>query len=340
MATPVIPAATDVPEWRPSSPDRFEDDLAAIWRETAQTRPVSRALMSNLIVVAECAEPFKHVSALEAERPLVAVVRRHPARAILLGYTAGVSESSTPRSASVAVLTFGPPAARYGVELLAVHAACADRSIPSILRGLVVGDLPTAVWWTDDFSKPSSGEPSPAITAMGQQFLYDSAEWSDPGRGVRAVAALLGRPNRPDIADLNWRRLRTLRQAFVHGIRSDVNTGDLEPSELVIHCTPGQCALAWLMVGWLHSRIGAPPTAPEEIDGLDTDLTLVLAGPSWRMEASMKGSSVTLSGNGRRPPFTMSIPGETEAEGVVSELLVMSRDTVLEDAVKAIANII
>ena len=71
-------AATLVPEWRPSSPDRFESDLTALWHETAQKGAVSRALMSNLIVVAECAESFADVSTLGEERPLIAVVQRHP----------------------------------------------------------------------------------------------------------------------------------------------------------------------------------------------------------------------------------------------------------------------
>jgi glucose-6-phosphate dehydrogenase assembly protein OpcA len=249
-----------------------------------------------------------------------------------------VAEPSPPKSGSVAVLTFGTPATRYGVELLAVHAACADRSIPSILCGLVIGDLPTAVWWTDDFSSLSAAEPSPAITAMGQQFLYDSAKWSDVARGLRAVAALLGRPHRPDIADLNWRRLRTLRRCIVHSLRAEVNARGTEPSQIVVHHRAGRGALAWLTVGWLHSRIGAPAAAPEEVGSLDAELTVLLSGPSWRLEASMKGSTVIMSANGR-PPFAMSIPGETEADAVASELLALSRDAPLEDAVTAAADL-
>ena len=42
--------ATPVKRWRSSAADTIDDDLAALWRELAREAPVSRAVMSNLVV--------------------------------------------------------------------------------------------------------------------------------------------------------------------------------------------------------------------------------------------------------------------------------------------------
>ena len=40
---------------RASAPANVDDDLAALWREVAREAPVSRAVMSNLVVYCRCA---------------------------------------------------------------------------------------------------------------------------------------------------------------------------------------------------------------------------------------------------------------------------------------------
>src|SRR4051812_46286961 len=51
MASPVIPGSTDTNRvWRASTAETIDEDLATLWREVAREAPVSRAVMSNLVV--------------------------------------------------------------------------------------------------------------------------------------------------------------------------------------------------------------------------------------------------------------------------------------------------
>src|SRR5262249_41926000 len=97
--------------WRSSTPDQIESDLAGVWLDLAKSGPVSRALMSNVIVVAECAEDADMRAVCEG-LPLAELARLHPARTIVVGYASGVQEKAAPRSACVSVMTIGTGAAR------------------------------------------------------------------------------------------------------------------------------------------------------------------------------------------------------------------------------------
>src|SRR5205814_7078951 len=133
-----------------------------------------------------------------------------------------------PVAASVGVLTFGPPQSRYGVEHIAVRSACATASLPSIVRRMTLGSVPTSVWWTDDLSEVTPLEP---LVVMGRQLLYDSRRWRDVRRGVRRLAALLGGSHSLDLADLNWRRLAPMRQGILHAAAA--SGGDITPPRSV-----------------------------------------------------------------------------------------------------------
>src|SRR6266850_3077962 len=193
--------------WRATTSDEIEADLAVLWREIGQQRPVARAVMSNLVVVRErpAGRDADAVNADEVAKdlPLDEVVARHPSRVILIQHDRAPQTACAPTAVSVGIITFGPPHARYGVEQIVVQSACAEQSLPSIVRRLLRGDVPTSVWWTDDLSRTP---PLDAIVEMARQLVYDSRGWRDVRQGVLAVARFLGRDRRLDLADLNWRR--------------------------------------------------------------------------------------------------------------------------------------
>ena len=81
-------------------------------------------------------------------------------RVIVLDHERGHAHASGPFAAGVGVAMFGPDQARYGVEQIAVQSDCAEDSLPSIVRRLLRGDVPTSVWWTEDLSRV------PPITAI------------------------------------------------------------------------------------------------------------------------------------------------------------------------------
>src|SRR5438128_265346 len=71
--------------WRPSTPDQIDADLTALWREVAREAPVSRAVMSNLVVFCRCAAGDDVDLASPPEGvPVDEVARNHPAHVIVL----------------------------------------------------------------------------------------------------------------------------------------------------------------------------------------------------------------------------------------------------------------
>ena len=175
--------------WRDSSPEAIEADLAALWSDLARQAPVVRSLMANLVIFRE-RPSSEHIdlSAPIDDVPVDEVCRLHPSRVILLHHARGGPHASCPVAAAIGALTFGPPRARYGIEQIAVRSTCAEASLPSIVRRLTLGDLPTSLWWTEDLSEAA---PLAALVAMARQFVYDSRRWHDVREGVLALAPLL-----------------------------------------------------------------------------------------------------------------------------------------------------
>src|SRR5262252_8105347 len=198
--------------WRESAPDAIESDLAALWRELGHGEvKIARAVMSNLIVVRAPSDQRPALANVIAGLPLDEVGARHPSRTIVLEHCHRKA-LETQFAAGVGIVTFGPPASRYGVEQIVVRSACPEAPLLSILRRLVRGDVPTTVWWTEDLS---DGPPFDPLLTVGRQLVYDSRQWKDVRPGLAALLPLVDN-HRVDLADLNWRRLAPLRRALEH----------------------------------------------------------------------------------------------------------------------------
>ena len=218
---------------------------------------MSRAIMSNLVVFCRAAAGDEVDLASPPEGvPIDDVARNHPARVILLHHDPDASEENAPLAAHVGVLTFGPPDARYGVEQIVIRSACSEAALPSIVRRLMLGDVPTSVWWTEDLS---GTRPLAPLVTMGRQLLYDSRRWRDVRRAVLALAPLLTDPFGPDLADVNWRRLLPVRQALVHAVGSSDTANRQSLTSVHIRHRRGEAALAWLLAGWLQSAGSTGP---------------------------------------------------------------------------------
>jgi glucose-6-phosphate dehydrogenase assembly protein OpcA len=224
------------------------------------------------------------------------------------------------------------------VEQIAVHSTCAEDSLPSIVRRLLRGDVPTSVWWTEDLSRVP---PIAAIVAMGRQFLYDSRQWSDIRGGVSALAPLVVDEPGVDLADLNWRRLAPVRQALVHAAGSTELPG-LRNGEIHIVHRPGDAALAWLVVGWLHAQLqwtsNVSPTIEEATRGDDV-LSIAIGGARRELTITLDSHRVLGTLHGGPTPFAVTVPHEDDADAVAAELRTLSRNTCLHEAVKALVRV-
>ena len=323
--------------WRLSSPDRVEKDLAALWSDLARRAPVSRALMANLVVFRErpATDPIDLTAPID-DVPVDEVSRRHPSRVILLHHERGAFGACIPTAAAVGVLMSGPPQARYGIEQIAVQSACAEASLPSIVRRLALGDVPTSLWWTDDLSERP---PLDALVTMGRQLLYDSRCWRSVPRGVLALAPLFSGPKPPDLVDLNWRRLTPMRNALLHAIGSAGLAADMPLADVRIGHRLGDEALAWLLVGWLSARLGSAsdPGAMQVTEEQHGTEILSVSFAKEAITATLDDSSVIVMYQGGTAPLVVSAPREEEADAAVAELRSLTDDVCLHDALVALS---
>jgi glucose-6-phosphate dehydrogenase assembly protein OpcA len=336
--------------WRESTPEGVERDLAALWRELAGRGDIARAVMSNLIVFRlhdrrRSPRPDAPGSA-PADAPsdvpgmpdvldvIDNVVARHPSRTIVIEHDRGDHNPSAPASARVGVTVFGPPTAQYAVERVVIRSACAEMSLPSIVRRFVRGDVPTSVWWMEDLSRV---RPLPSLVGTGRQFLFDSRRWRDVGGGIRALAPLLA-TGRIDLSDLNWRRLAPMRLALEHA------TGTMSavpPEEVRIAHRPGEAPLAALLAGWLVARLGWSSDRWPAIDEVSSDaagsdlLSLRIGEGAETLTATLDEHRVRVE-QPRTPALVVAVPRSVEAESVAAELRALSVDAALRDALVAL----
>lgn len=319
--------------WRATPAESIEAGLAELWREIGREGPVARAVMSNLIIFRNRSSGGAgRLEALVEGLPIEDVVARHPSRIILIAHERG-RIACEPAAAGIGIVTFGPPQARYGVEEIAVQASCADASLPSIVRRLARGDVPTSVWWAEDLSQVP---PVPALVSMGRQLLYDSSAWRDVRSAVLSLTPIV-RDRRSDCADVNWRRLTPVRQALVHAAES-MQAGDLGPAGVRITHRPGEAALAWLLGAWLAAQLRwLDPAAPaiEEAPQADDVLTLTCGTESGELTLTLTEQHVAVSRRGH-PSFTVAVPRETAGDAVAAELRSLARDICLHDTLEAL----
>ncbi len=331
MASVVVDRA-----WRDTAPDDIEPTLAALWRDVGPRASVARAVMSNLVVVRACdaAEPLDVFAGPHGEA-IDAVAARHPSRVIVIAHEHGCPLTRGPIAARVAVASYGPPQARYAVEQVSVRSSCGESSLPSIVRRLIRGDLPTTIWCPGDLSKRP---PLGAIVAEARQLIYDSRQWSDIGVGSRAIVDAIERMH-IDVADLNWRRLAPVREALRHageGIPIDA----LRSGRVRIQHAPADAALASLLRGWLASRLGwsggmAP--ALEPLPGGPT-LTLTIDAAPHETRVELTPDRVRVAQHGW-PPYVLGVRSESLADAVTAELRSLSSDAALADTLRAIARL-
>jgi glucose-6-phosphate dehydrogenase assembly protein OpcA len=331
MAATIDPARVH----RASTPETIDADLKALWADVGRDAPVARALMANLVVF--CHHPAGERADFERPAgvvPIEEVVRRHPSRVLVLHHSGDVAAGG-PIAAGIAIVMFGSDATRYGIEQISVRLASSDASLPSVVRSLVRGDVPTSIWWTEDFSMIP---PVPALVSMGRQLIYDSRGWADVRRGVLALGPFVSRREPPDFADLNWRRLTVMRQALVHAAGTLVSANRVVGEIRITH-GPGERALAWLLAGWLTSRIGDGPENPAVKVAEHAPAAEILTVSVGTIEASMTAQRVIASSEKGAKPFQLAVRYESDADAVAAELGSLSYDVCLRDTLAALGRL-
>jgi glucose-6-phosphate dehydrogenase assembly protein OpcA len=308
--------------WRTSTPATIERDLADLWRDVGTKGPVARAIMSNLVIVRAARVERRAGVSIDA------VAGQHPSRVLIIDHEQPSSGPCEITGARVGVVTYGPPEARYGVEQVAVRSACTDESLPALIRRLVRGERPISVWWAEDVSNVPL---LASIVEMGRQLVYDSRHWADVGKGVQALEPW----QHLDLADVNWRRLAPIRRAVIEAAKIDRT--DWRPSDVRMTHRADHEVLAWLLVGWLASRLGWNDERPrvEAVPDGDAAMTVSIGSGADPIQIRSDGRQVVVS-HASRPASIIGIPQEGEADAVAAELHTLSHDVRLHDALSAL----
>ncbi|MDR3636396.1 MAG: glucose-6-phosphate dehydrogenase assembly protein OpcA [Isosphaeraceae bacterium] len=243
---------------RPVDLDAIEVALKQLWKlpgsePTAEDAHL-RACMANLLIY--CATGCDTGNLTDE---LDVIVRVQPSRVLLLiGGDETLGNAVTAEvSARCHLGGEGHPICSEQITVTAARGA--SGRLASTARPLLVGDLPTSLWWISDVPPPLGGEVFSALRAMADQVIYSSDLWPDPVSGTIAVAGwVAGRPTvRPAVTDLAWRRLKPWRRLV---------SQTLDPAALLdaldrldrIEVEHGSHGLpqAWLLTGWMASRLG------------------------------------------------------------------------------------
>lgn len=342
--------------------ESIERELATLW-DAGEGQPITRACISNLLVY--CA------SQAEAERipeEIATIVERYPSRVLLLVGEAGASGRPVETFVS-AVCHLADAGRKVCSEHVTVSA---DRKalnrLPSIARSLLIGDLPTALWWAATEPGPLAGDLFFELAAMAHdQIVYDSRGWPDPVRGVLAVAdwAEQDQTARKKISDLAWRVLKPWRRLIGQSLDPELAPGALENlREITIEHGPHALPQAWLLIGWLAIKLGWKPAAGKVEPGREVDWGFESgSGPvtvrvrrlsegdpevrtlraAWRADGSDHSVLFTVGAPGlleaRRedssdPPRVISTPSHRRADLVAAQLPKRHRDATLHETIR------
>lgn len=335
-------------------------ELARLCRAPAQTgeSPATGASMANLIVWCRSDQ-----QADEVAREIPAIVARHPARVVVL-----VADSvSQTAELDAAVATHGR-VVEGTQQICGEHATIRTggpgvRRLPSVVRSLLLGDLPTTLWWASPEAPPLIGEVFNELADLAEQVVYDSVAWADPLRQLIVVAKWLG-IERPQVgSDLAWRRPKLWRRLIAQSLDPATSPGALQSIiEVQIEHGPHALTQAWLLSGWLAFRLGWTPRGGKVAPGPEvqwwfewphgrpqvrirrlpegeaeiTRVSIVARASgrptTFRFSAEGPGriTMLTEPGPGRR--FTLSGPVPSRAELVSRQLLDLARDRLFQDS--------
>ncbi len=292
MSAPALVASTP----RLVDVNAIERELAQLWSDPQlgdDSDAVTRACMSNLLVYCDCDDTAGKVSGGLAE-----IAERHPARVLLL--VGGATGLSQPIEAYVSALCHRVSGGR---QVCSEHVSIRSegdgrRRLASVARSLIVGDLPTALWWAAGVAPPTLGDPFPELMTLARHLIYDSTAWPAQFEGLVAMARWFGQhKNTFLVADLSWRRLRAWRRALGETIDPAVAPGVLRGlREMTITFGNGGVPLAWLLAGWVSRSL------------------------DWRVEnaQSLPDGRFQWSGPGPQGPVRWVLVPDAQHEGLVS----------------------
>jgi len=239
----------------------------------------------------------------QARAALAGMAERHPSRSILLFPEPDAGKNRIDAMVSLECYSIAEVNRLVCSEVIELELLGTRAKAPaSIVEPLLISDLPVFLRWRGE---PAWGaQELEQLVEIVDRLIVDSTEWDDVPYPYRRLAALFEQTAVSDIAWARTSRWRHLLASLWPDI-ADVAT---------IRVT-GTAAQAWLLCGWLRSRLDREDIALEHV-------------PAERL--------VGIELDGRPAPFPPGDP-PLPSDVLSEELDRFSRDRVYEDAVRAVA---
>jgi glucose-6-phosphate dehydrogenase assembly protein OpcA len=235
----------------------IESGLNLLWAQFNQANSgghsvVMRACMSNLIVYCDTPQEAEIIS-----QEIAAIVDVHPARVLLLLGNGKPSDSNMEAHIAIyyTALDDGWQVCAERIDVISTEALVGR--LPSVARSLLVGDLPTTLWWASQRPPPTAGEVFFQLAELANQIIYDNVGWVNPAQGVAAMTRwVAAQQNTQIVHNLAWRRIASWRKLI-----SQVLDPQAAPNALfALHTIeiahgPHALPMTWLLVGWLANQL-------------------------------------------------------------------------------------
>ena len=192
----------------PADAGRVEQELRQLWRSEAEKSAAGPVLCSRTLNLIVYCRNFADVE--RATGLLDPIITQHPCRAIVVSPAPPEAAEEIRAEVSASCLTSHAGNRYIGRELVSLAAkASAHRRLASMVRGLVLPDLPVFLWWRD--AKLLGSPLFQQLSELAERIIVDSGGLEDLQADWPRVHALVGRPNTA-VSDLAWSRLTSWRQ--------------------------------------------------------------------------------------------------------------------------------
>ena len=186
-----------------------------------------------------------------ARAALEGMAERHPSRTILLFPEPNADDNRIDARAEVERWEVPDTDRGLVTEVVELTLRGARAEAPaSIVEPLLISDLPVFVRWRGE--PPWGTAELEQLVDVTDRLIVDSTEWDDLPERIRRLAELFSRCAASDIAWARTSRWREHLATLWPGI-ADVGTVRVR----------GTAAQAWLLCGWLRSRLGRDDIALE-----------------------------------------------------------------------------
>ncbi len=221
--------------------------------------PMHCARMANLVIYCSSQAQADAVNA-----QLTEIMNVHPARVILLIADPKGDDRDIKASITLRPIRVGGPDICFGEQVTLEGGGPLVDRLPFAVRSLIIGDLPTNLWWAAPQPPALVGSLLFEFAEGAQQIMYDSLGWTDPTHGVAATARWLAQVERIGkghpwrvVSDLNWRRLKYWRRLLVQSLAPASAPGVADSaSEVLVEHGPHAVVQAWELASWCTLRLG------------------------------------------------------------------------------------